>query len=50
MKKGKGAQRKKGGKKDYHLYKKKLEKIENQAAAEDNPFAALARLKDKSDK
>ncbi len=48
--KRKGAQRKKGGKKDYHLYKKKLEKIENQAAAEDNPFAALARLKDKSDK
>ncbi|HBH13081.1 MAG: DNA topoisomerase [Clostridiales bacterium 38_11] len=35
----------KGGKRDLQNYQQKLEKIEKEAIEEDNPFAALAKLK-----
>ncbi len=35
----------KGGKRDLQSYQQKLEKIEKEAIEEDNPFAALAKLK-----
>jgi DNA topoisomerase-3 len=35
----------KGGKKDLQNYQQSLQKIEKEALQEDNPFAALAKLK-----